>query len=262
MRDDQLFDLLGVVLVVLLLYRLFPFVLGPILVHTNQRVAAHPAYEPFDPDAPETPTAVADFLRQTRDELAPEGFALLGHFFQGSTVPKVMSFVTLFHNPRSLDSAMAAALYARTEQGTKMKGAYVEFFTRFQDEVRVVTNNSTTLRVFAPVPGKTVVSVPQIDEADKLWRIHQAVLRVHGSLANKVAPLEGTVLESLQKSLTREMTGQVEAGYYYLDEDADAYRPTWKGAILMTWKLVWPVGPIRRALRLRRAARLLDTLQW
>jgi hypothetical protein len=53
----------------------------------------------------------------------------------------------------------------------------------------------------------------------------------------------------------------VDCGYYYRDELAGVQRPTWKGAILMTWKLCWPVKPIRLALRRHGARRLLHELE-
>lgn len=43
-------------------------------------------------------------------------------------------------------------------------------------------------------------------------------------------------------------------------EKRDVYRPTWRGAFLMSWRLLWPVKPIVRVLRKRRAARLLSEL--
>ena len=38
---------------------------------------------------------------------------------------------------------------------------------------------------------------------------------------------------------------QVEFGYMFLGTRSATYRPTWKGASLMAWKLTWPVSAIR-----------------
>jgi hypothetical protein len=49
----------------------------------------------------------------------------------------------------------------------------------------------------------------------------------------------------------RILAHHVATGYYYLDEARDIYRPTWKGAVLMTWRLLWPIRPLYRAWRRR-----------
>jgi hypothetical protein len=53
------------------------------------------------------------------------------------------------------------------------------------------------------------------------------------------------------------LTHAVATGYYWIDERWGVYRPTWKGALLMTGKHAWPVRPIYRALRHRRTRGLL-----
>ena len=48
----------------------------------------------------------------------------------------------------------------------------------------------------------------------------------------------------------------VAAGYYRRDADGERLRPTWTGAVRVTWRLLWPVKPLFRARR-RRATREL-----
>jgi hypothetical protein len=57
------------------------------------------------------------------------------------------------------------------------------------------------------------------------------------------------------------MARHVDLGYYYRDELAGVQRPTLKGAYLMSWRLLWPVKPIRAALRRSKAQRLLRELE-
>jgi hypothetical protein len=52
----------------------------------------------------------------------------------------------------------------------------------------------------------------------------------------------------------------MSAGYYSLDPAAGVLRPTWNGAALVTWRLLWPVKPLYRAWRRRATRRLLDRL--
>jgi hypothetical protein len=52
----------------------------------------------------------------------------------------------------------------------------------------------------------------------------------------------------------------VATGYYAFDAVRGVVRPTWKGAALITWRLLWPVKPLFRARRRRATRQLLDRL--
>jgi hypothetical protein len=49
-------------------------------------------------------------------------------------------------------------------------------------------------------------------------------------------------------------------GYFIRDEAGLTYRPTWKSACLMTWRLCWPIKQILAALKRARTERLLREL--
>ena len=70
----------------------------------------------------------------------------------------------------------------------------------------------------------------------------------------------GDVEGTLRQAVLREMGAQREAGYVYVDPGTGAYRPTWKGAALMTWRLLWPMKTIARARLRRRASALVAAL--
>jgi hypothetical protein len=68
-------------------------------------------------------------------------------------------------------------------------------------------------------------------------------------------------MDAVAREMARDNVHQARAGYWYLDPRDGRYRPTWRGAALMTWKLAWPVGAIRRARRRGRTAALLRRLE-
>ena len=75
------------------------------------------------------------------------------------------------------------------------------------------------------------------------------------SLEEKLSQLLQEVAE-VEKSLARDYARQAEAGYFYLDEEADVYRPTWKGAYLMTWTFLWPISRLQKMRTKRDAERI------
>ena len=46
--------------------------------------------------------------------------------------------------------------------------------------------------------------------------------------------------------MNRWSSGQIDTGYMYLSPHERLYRPTWKGAFLMTWGQLWPFKAIRQ----------------
>ena len=54
---------------------------------------------------------------------------------------------------------------------------------------------------------------------------------------------------------------QVQIGWLYRDAAAGAYRPTWKGAFLMTWGQLWPMKAIREAGLRARERRILTAFR-
>jgi len=73
-------------------------------------------------------------------------------------------------------------------------------------------------------------------------------------------PAEERELEHFARSLG-DKTREIQCGYWYLEWSGARYRLTWKGAVLTTWKLLWPVVAVRRALYRRRASARLRRLE-
>jgi hypothetical protein len=94
------------------------------------------------------------------------------------------------------------------------------------------------------------------------WKtaVHRLLLGVdrHGSV--RPAPKANGLEEAMVESMLKEFETQVATGYLFPDPDGACYRPTWKGAVLMTWRLCWPVSAIVRSARKRATASLLKTL--
>jgi hypothetical protein len=154
------------------------------------------------------------------------------------------------------DAACAAALYTKSG-GTRLR--YLELFTRFAGGETIATNNSRQPRVWAPARGRRVEQFPGVREPALLYRIHQARLADAPAAPREDPFAGGDVAAVLRQGMLREITAQLEAGYVYVDPRG-AYRPTWKGAVLMTWRLLWPMKAIARARLRRRATALVAAL--
>ncbi|HEX6987235.1 MAG TPA: hypothetical protein VF170_17790 [Planctomycetaceae bacterium] len=233
-----------------------PYVAGPILVRFKHKTKRSPTLIAFDPDERPAPAAVQEFLDEAEAALWGCGFEVLGHVAMPDLVPNVKAIFVLLARPESNDNAIAVAAFAEGGSAA-MKKFYVEFATDYADGFELCTNNTADESAFCPLPHKKVFQSDFLTDAEDLWRFHERATKEFGTGPKRPSPARHTALDRLREGLLREQTNQVAVGWLWYDEDAEAFRPTWKGACLMTWKLCWPVSAIRRSARRRQARRLL-----
>ena len=137
----------------------------------------------------------------------------------------------------------------------------IEFTSEFADRPKLLSVNR---RYLSPLPPNRArvesISFPQIRNAHRLFEIHQARLALFAANATKLQPRTEDPAEFLRQSVRDYTATLPECGCYYLDRTSGIYRPTWKGAILMSWKNQWWARPIRTLLARQQAARLLREL--
>jgi len=73
-------------------------------------------------------------------------------------------------------------------------------------------------------------------------------------------PSPGMEVPQLCEAEARALRHQVECGYFYVDKSRGMCRHTWKGALVMTGKLMYGVREVRKALMKRRVRATLKSL--
>jgi hypothetical protein len=235
---------------------LFPWVVMPILIRRTCRLSREVAFQSFDPDDPETPAVVQESIAETGRALAGEGFTPRAHLLTENESPHGLAFLTLFENCPARVLARLLTLYTGRGKALKRQ-TLLALSTEFADGTEIATNNSRALSNSPACPWRTVVNVPDVQDARELYRIHTDVV-AHLSPRSEVCdPVQGDPAGHQQAYTNRERARFVECGYLYADPDADCYRATWKGAVLMAWKMLWPVSAVRRTRLRRRTEALL-----
>jgi hypothetical protein len=112
---------------------------------------------------------------------------------------------------------------------------------------------------FPQPPGISAAWLPEIRDAEELCEVHE---RLRDALAQGQprVGVGGDAAKFLRDGSLRIHANWLATGYYRLDKDCGVYRPTWKGAVLVTWRLLWPIKPLFRAWRRRHTSRLLHRL--
>jgi hypothetical protein len=133
------------------------------------------------------------------------------------------------------------------------------FQTRFADGTEVVTANNRITAGFPRLPEVTAAWLPEFRDAESLYRVHAQLRDALGGTRERVG-IGGDPASFLRDGSLRSLANWVATGYYTLDPVRGVVRPTWKGAALITWRLLWPVKQLFRVRRRRATQQLLDSL--
>lgn len=241
-----------------------PYVFGPILLRLTMTQQADPEVVPFPIDHPDLPLPVREHFDDVTDELAAIGFDSIAGLALPRQMANVKVVILMFANRKTKDAAIATAIYA-DKLDPPLQTAYVEIISRYRDGTLVQTNNSNQIGAFPTKQGVTTTQFPTVTKADRLYRVHQALAERHGSSAGKLQRLDeefhGDAAFYLARAIREELEGQIDSGYMFLASGGEVFRPTWKGAFMMCWALLFPWKQIRFARRDRKAARLLEELR-
>ena len=240
---------------------LLPFVLGPVLVRFAQKLRAQPAFERVEPESGRIPTEVFPFFNATLRALAPEGFREAGYLRQSDFAPNVETWLLMLENRPAQEAALALVGISTLPSQRGVKTRQVDFSSAWEGERSVSVSSGAFLPLFPPTPGILIQHFPGLHDPRRLLNAHRALVALHAprGLARRYPP-PGEFENYLVQAMQRELARQVPTGYLWLDAPGEFYRPTWKGAALMTWKLAWPVKSIRAWLYGRRARQLLAEL--
>ena len=239
---------------------LVPYWLGPVVVYLTQRSSAAPAFTVYDPTRQVVPESITVAFQEAERSLVEAGFAKVGDFFQTGFMQSVTSRVTLFEKAATRQEAVSVGVYVSAEPA-RVIAHYVEVLARLKDGRALLVNNSPMAGAYAPVPGKTVEQFPGVRDPRRLARLHERLLARLGSRGSvREIDRGGDAAAYLGRAVVEELEQQIPTGYLQLDRASGTFRPTVKGAAVMTWRQLPPMSWIRRIRTRRRAAELVTSL--
>ncbi len=243
--------------IILSLHLFVQYFIGPIAIYFTHYQLANPQFIPIEiEDARrQLPASYYEHI----DTLQALGFSPVAHLYSKGQVNSTTLFLTLFMNSTQGDAAMVTQIECQIGTSPRTSVHYTEFYTEFADGCELNTNNSHLPSAYSPILGKEIYRMRKVKDPQTLYRIHRYLLG-EKTRAISILPPVGEVVTELCRSMQIDLNKQVEAGYFYLDMVSQKYRPTWKGAILITWKLVWPIGMIRTFIENRRNERLIKQI--
>ncbi|MCI5130673.1 MAG: hypothetical protein D3904_03945 [Candidatus Electrothrix sp. EH2] len=232
---------------IVVLVVLFQPIIGPILIYFTLKQSAKPNIEPHDLNT--FPQDVQDYFLQNISALEQQGFKAICYCISEPDTPMMLHFCLLKHANKQ-DIAMIVV--------GQNDIRYTEFGSGF-NELDISTNNNLQHPlVFPERQDAKKYSFPNISDPGELYTIHRLLIRRDAQDTTPKVVADGAELGEVKKGMIREMEGNVADGYYRFDTTSNAYRPTVKGAVLMTWKMIWPLKNIVQAKHTRKMERVLQ----
>jgi hypothetical protein len=215
------------------------YIVGPGLFYLAHKRPLEPRFVSIE----EFPSLLTRDIGRRVRALQVLGFREEARFWFPAHSSSAPAYFSLLTHGETGESALVVATIPR---GSSIpKAIYVELRARFEKgEVR--TSNAPEPGVWTS-PGSTTMWLPHARQIE-------SVVTIHRHICSQVAPGERGRLhgeEQPEAFLAREMMEENEAlareGLLCLDEQSGVWRPTWRGACLLTWKDLWPQAGTRRA---------------
>jgi hypothetical protein len=215
------------------------YLLSPLAVRWTYRFSGHWALREVSLDA--LPSEVVDEFRKSIPELQELGFELIGCFDCGQLAEQTHSYLAYFCNRLSNDFANISAMTTpgRTD-------SYLEFSTSFKNGLTVETNTNSVLPLTPANPDTKVFRFPKTADARTLLHTHHRLIDKYAAGLWAQAEPHGEEIKRYVRVIENYGPRHARIGYMFPAEDGVAYKLTWKGAFLITWRGLWPVSMVRR----------------
>lgn len=230
------------------------YLLSPLAVRWTYRFSAHCALREVSLDA--LPSEVADEFRKSIPELQELGFELIGCFDCGQLAEQTHSYLAYFCNRLSNDVASISAM--TTPSGTE---GFLEFSTSFKNGLTIETNTNSVLPLTPANPDIKVFRFPKIADARTLLHTHHRLIDKYVPGLWAQAEPHGEEIQRYLRVIENYGPRHARIGYMHSVEGGAAYKLTWKGAFLITWRGLWPMSMLRHLLHHQAMQTELHTLE-
>ncbi|MBN1489357.1 MAG: hypothetical protein JXA69_05515 [Phycisphaerae bacterium] len=236
------------------------YLVFPMSTRTSHVIDLRRGVRVIQPDV--IPVAMRSFIEETVPALTECGFAFAGYFCQTITGKgSATAYVALWFNRSTAQAATVVGMHSEGKAGADVL-RYVEFSTTFADGLVINTGNSRRLSGFKSAVVVDAIMAASVRDVRTLHNLHLSrEARLRPATAMRYCPsttsnLRAWFADELLLSLIR----QEEAGYFTVAKPG-AYRPTWRGAFMMTWGLLPPFKQIRAARMRRRAKAAIAAME-
>lgn len=239
----------------------YVYVRASVHVRRKQAFEAYPQFEPRSPAG--LPPPVREAFDRDVPRVEALGFSVVGYFYQRAMredeTLELDNYLASLRNEETGDTAQLMEISVRSakaENHLSVRG----FSAEFAEGDSLSTVAARQVSSFKPDPRHPTFRLPEVDDPRLLFTAHRRLREREAPGRAAVLPTRGLEVVHLSHVETRALRQQAEFGYYRFDAEADMFRPTWKGAFLMTARQMWVINGLLLARQRARAEATLKSL--
>jgi hypothetical protein len=201
------------------------------------------------------PLLAADEIGPRIRQLKSLGFELQGCYDCGELSSGTKNFVAYFVNHRNHDVANISVVLSPFS-GIQ----YMEFSTRLASGRSIDTNTNSVLPLSPQNPDIRTFRFPELNDPAALYEVHRLLVEKYSDGLPVETEGEDQAIKRMVRVVENYGARHARLGYMYFGKDGQ-YRLTWKGAVLMSWRALWPLGLVRKVLHRHAMNNELRSLQ-
>lgn len=227
---------------------------APIAIRSTFRFAG--CCKPVLVSPGELPSQASSPILRQIPEIEALGFECAGIYDCGELASNTRSYIAYFVNRKTNDFANVSVVISPNKVAS-----YCEFSTRLSNGLILDTNNNAVLPLSPANPQGRIFRFSKISQPKVLYEVHQQLLAKYSEGFAAEGEPKGREIERLIRIVENYGVRHTAIGYMYLDPESGQYRLTWKGAVLMTWRALWPSKLVLQLLHRQKTRNELRSLQ-
>ncbi len=227
---------------------------GPLAVRSTFRFATH--CRPLPVEAKDLPGKAAEVILPLIPRIESLGFERVGCYDCGELMAHSRSYVAYFCDRKTNEFANISTVVAHGRAA-----GYLEFSSRFANGLAIETNTNDVLPLTPENSEIRVFRFPQIEEPGLLYEVHRQLVEKYAAGLWVQGEPEGEEIGRYARMVENHGPRNAELGYMKLAPGGEQYRLTWKGAILITWRGLWPATQVRKIVYRRKMRAELKSLE-
>lgn len=243
-------DILKWIIGIVAVYLAIQYVVGPVLVYLNQRIPTRYKFELLDPQA--FLSGRSEAFQSLHREILQSGFRYVG------SAEMLQSHSALYLSIYYSAERRLACTLVNAKAADNPVTTQFEFTQMYEDGTLLSVNNNSLIGVYPRWEIKEAVRFAGVSDFVELLALAEKAIAIKKGPRVAASMDEGEEFAIIEKHLNEETQHLIDLGWVSARPVGDAYRLTPRGAILMTWKLCWPVKAILGAIDSYRSRRLLQ----
>jgi hypothetical protein len=249
MRSSVTLNALRLTGALVVLFAVWPLLIGTYLLHQNRTASKRAGYKVVDS------LRLGELWVHRATELAQMGFKFVACLEKTPDHPRVTTLLALFVHPEYGDSAQLAKV-----DSSLRTNHLVVFNTRFDDGVVLETSDRHRARIFRRKARFPTFRFPQVRNLENLYQLHRALKHEFTASHRPVAATPEFAATAFIDTAEEVHSLNMRQGDYKLDPSGEHYVCTWKGAFRHSLLQTWPIAPIRQILAASDADKVCERL--